>query len=79
MAPEQKELTFGQKAVGLSFNPSNDPSVQRIKENAAEFIDFINTAREQSTDPEVKRMLSLAVTHAQEAQMWGVKAVTWSK
>ena len=27
--------------------------------------------------PEVSRMLSVAITDAQTAQMWAVKAVTW--
>lgn len=38
---QPQQLTFGEKYVGLSFNPSNDPKVQ-------------------------------------DAQMWAVKAVTWT-
>jgi hypothetical protein len=44
--------TFGQRAVGLSFNPSNDDAV-------------------------AQRMASVAITEAQTAQMWAVKAITW--
>lgn len=28
----ERELTYGEKAVGLTFNPSNDPLVQGVKE-----------------------------------------------
>ena len=33
--------------------------------------------REYTNDDEVKRMLSIAITELQSAQMWAVKAVTW--
>lgn len=73
----QRSLTFGEKAVGLTFNPSNDADVQAIKERFAKIIDTLNDLRTAAPDGEVKRMLSLAITDAQTAQMWGVKGVTW--
>lgn len=73
----QRELTFGEKAVGLSFNPSQDRTVAKLKEQAAAFIDTCNDIRNAATDGEVKRMASVAITEAQTAQMWGVKAATW--
>lgn len=73
-----EELSFGQKAVGLTFNPSNKPEVQQIKERAAAFIDTCNDYRSATDDGEVKRQLSVAITEAQTAQMWAVKAVTWT-
>lgn len=36
-----EELTFGQSLVGLNFNPSNDPKVQRAKELCAELADLV--------------------------------------
>lgn len=72
-----KTLTFGQKAVGLSFNPSNDSLVDRFKVKLADLIDEANAVRETSDDQEVKRMASIAITELQTAQMWIVKAVTW--
>lgn len=72
-----RTLTFGEKAVGLSFNPSNQDDVAKAKTEAAALIDRANTLRQSSGSPEVKRMASLAITHAQEAQMWLVKAQTW--
>jgi hypothetical protein len=75
----EREMTFGERAVGLTFNPSGDPDVAVLKEMIAAFIDRCNMHRDQATDHEVKRMYSLAITHAQTAQMWGVKAATWRK
>ena len=34
-----REMTFGEKAVGLTFNPSNDPTVEAIKRKCADLID----------------------------------------
>ena len=69
--------TYGEKAVGLSFNPSNDNGVDKCKRIFAEAIDQLNDLRNNSTSAEVKRMCSIAITEAQSAQMWGVKAITW--
>lgn len=71
------ELTFGTRAVGLSFNPSGSGEVYDLKVAAANFIDVCNAGREGTADPEVKRMYSVAITEAQTAQMWAVKAATW--
>ncbi len=78
MIEEQRELTYGEKAVGLTFNPANNPAVNSIKKDFAKIIDGLNEVRLAISDPEVKRMLSIAITEAQTAQMWAVKAVTWS-
>lgn len=73
------ELTFGQKACGVSFNPGGREDVDLIKRKFAEVVDLLNEHRLLSdASPEVKRMLSIAITDAQTAQMWAVKAVTWS-
>lgn len=83
---ENKELTYGQKAVGLTFNPSNDPKVQKIKELYAEIIDICNEVRHTVSGDgadngieaaEKRRLASIAITQAQDAQMWAVKAITW--
>lgn len=71
------ELTFGGRAVGLTFNPSGDDAVTRCKQGFANLIDQMNFLREGASDPEVKRLCSVAITEAQTAQMWAVKALTW--
>jgi hypothetical protein len=74
---ETRQMTFGEKAVGLTFNPGGNPLVDRIKRNFADAIDTMNELRDQTPNGEIKRMLSVAITDAQTAQMWAVKAVTW--
>lgn len=71
------EQTFGQRAVGITFNPSGNAQVDACKQEYATAIDRMNSLRESAGDPEVKRMAALAITKAQEAQMWAVKALTW--
>jgi hypothetical protein len=50
-----------------------------LKQSCADFIDLCNESRNLTDDPEVKRMFSIAITEAQNAQMWAVKASTWGK
>lgn len=78
MAEEEKVLTFGEKAVGLSFNPSGDEKVNEVKELYAKIIDLCNDMREEVGKGEKARLLSVAITEAQGAQMWAVKGITWN-
>lgn len=72
------EQTFGQKAVGLSFNPSNDDAVSKCKQGFADLIDQLNDLRNDcEATGEQRRLASIAITEAQGAQMWAVKALTW--
>lgn len=62
---EARELTFGEKAVGLSFNPSGDDAVAKAKRTFALVIDQMNDLRNGPTaSPEVRRMASVAITEA---------------
>lgn len=70
--------TFGQKAVGINFNPSADNQVDRIKQIMANAIDEMNNFRSRDlATSEQKRLASIAITELQGAQMWAVKALTW--
>lgn len=71
-----KELTYGEKAVGITFNPSNNELVDIIKKQYAYIIDNIHTLRDEGKS-EKNRLISIAITQAQDAQMWAVKAITW--
>lgn len=74
----EEELTFGEKAVGLTFNPSGGYAVAQCKRGFATLIDQMNDFRNApGTTPEAKRLASIAITEAQGAQMWAVKALTW--
>jgi hypothetical protein len=72
-----RPLTFGEKAVSLTFNPSGDEGVNKAKRLYAAIIDQLNDLRGSTESGEVKRLCSAAITEAQGAQMWAVKAVTW--
>jgi hypothetical protein len=74
---DPREMSYGERAVGLTFNPSNDDAVAKCKAEFAAVIDRMNDLRNATDDPEVKRMASVAITEAQTAQMWAVKAITW--
>ena len=74
---EQEMQTYGQKAVNLSLNPSNDVAVTSCKQTFAHAIDQLHYLHETTENPEVKRLASIAITEAQSAQMWAVKALTW--
>jgi len=66
--------TFGEERVGVSFNPSGNPQVNDIKGTAAILINMIKAV--PGGHPEIERLKALAMTAAEEAAMWGVKAAT---
>jgi hypothetical protein len=74
---EQRDMTYGEKAVGLGFNPNGNEAVHLIKRAYAGVIDNLSLLRDRTNDPEAKRLYSIAITEAQGAQMWAVKAITW--
>ena len=78
---ERKELveSYGGKAVGLSFNPSNLVAVDVIKTQYAGIINDLDKTRSDAMTALVKRLCSIAITEAQTAQMWAVKALTWKE
>jgi hypothetical protein len=69
------KLSFGEKAVGSASEGNLE--VHAVKIDFANIIDTLDDMRTETDNPEVKRMLSLAITDAQTAQMWAVKAMTW--
>lgn len=76
----ERELTYGEKAVGLTFNPSGDTDVHNAKAAYARIIDTMYELRRTASaagKSEQARLASIAITEAQTAQMWAVKALTW--
>lgn len=75
-------LTTGEFRVGINFNPSGDDMVGQIKRAAADLIDLIEAIPLSAGDRvgnEVARLKALAMTHIEDAAMWGVKAATKRK
>jgi hypothetical protein len=75
--PNGEALTYGERAVGISFNPSGNDNVSDAKQWFADIIDMLNEQRKLAADEEHTRLFSIAITEAQTAQMWAVKALTW--
>lgn len=71
-----KKQTFGEKAVRLSHNPSKFNIVDITKKNFADIIDNLDEARNFADNSEIKRACSVAITEAETACMWAVKAYT---
>lgn len=83
METTQRELTAGEKAVGLNFNPSNDQKVQELKELFAKAFDIVEQSvdvnREEDRNHSLarsKKMRDGALENIITAQMWAVKVVT---
>ena len=75
---QRNQQTFGQKAVGLFFNPSGDATVNELKNLYAQIIDICHARRGSLMQgSEAHRLYAIAITEAQGAQMWAVKAQTW--
>jgi hypothetical protein len=72
-------FTYGERAVGLDFNPSGSGEVFDCKTAFAAEIDRMNNIRNEAISPERKRLASIAITELQTAQMWAVKALTWGE
>lgn len=74
---ETRPLTFGEKAVGLTFNPGNSPKVDEVKRLYAEIIDLCDKWRNEAGRGEKAALLTIAIRSAQTAQMAAVKGITW--
>lgn len=73
-------MTFGYKAVGFTFNPFGNPAVYAVKTDYAKIIDGLNDLQtgDNVISADKARLIAIAITEAQGAQMWAVKAITWA-
>ena len=83
MAPdttEQRELTAGEMAVGITFNPSADVNVNQIKSLMAQVFDIVEKSvpADDGTIPTARKrkMRDAALHEIVTAQMWAVKVVS---
>lgn len=74
---DARPLTYGERAVGITFNPGGMPEVNKVKEGYAKVIDSLKEGQTATESNEQKRLFAIAITEAQTAQMWAVKALTW--
>ena len=80
-----RELTFGEKAVGLSFNPSGDENVNKAKQLMADALDLLKKVENAKTDNgqamqswEANVFRTNAFNKIVDAQMSLVKYITWN-
>lgn len=64
-----RPLTYGERAVGLTFNPSGDTRVQSIKEHYAQIIDLILTVSDDGGDKVTEKMNGLTRLSARLRQL----------
>lgn len=76
MSNEQKRLTYGERLVRASFNPSADSVVDRIKQKHADIIDLLKAEMESTDIPEEKSFFQRAINKQSEASMLAVYALT---
>lgn len=78
----QRELTFGEKRVGITFNPGNNPAVDHVKSAAAQLIDICKSGMDAANsegNSEAARCFAQACTVFEDAAMWAVKGITKPK
>ncbi len=71
-------MTFGEKLVGLTFNPSGDKNITKVKELCAELADLLNQNADPSSErPLCKLLFDKAIGDILDAQMNIVKVLTF--
>lgn len=72
-----RQMTFGEKLVGLQFNPSNDDKVSKAKKLCAELMDLVNEERQNRETTQLESYLyNHTVGEILNAQMNVVKLLT---
>lgn len=79
---QDRNLSLGEKRIRTTFNPSDDSTVQHLKERGAETINYINTHIFGNTNhtldemSEITRLKVIAMQRIEEGIMFAVKAAT---
>jgi hypothetical protein len=76
--PHQQEMPF-EPAQLTGYRQLSDDEIRRVnnvKRVFDETIKYIHILRDSYHDAEVQRMFSIAITNAETASMWAVKAIT---
>jgi hypothetical protein len=74
---ESRELTFGEKLAGVTFNPSGDDKVAKAKQLCAELADILFDDYDETERTGIKTTLfHHAVGEIVNAQMTVVKVLT---
>lgn len=72
-----RQLTFGEKLVGLNFNPSNDDSISKAKRLCADLADLLYEQKmQQETSQLHETLFKHTIGEILNAQMNVVKVLT---
>ena len=63
--------------LGPTLSDLEAKRVRAAKETFDNTIQYLKALRDSQHDAEVQRMFSVAITNAETAYMWAVKAITW--
>lgn len=83
MEPQvNRGLTFGEKLVGLTFNPSGDEKVLKVKKLCAELADILEESKEESFNEGTfntlyEKLYNHSIGEILNAQMNVVKVLTF--
>lgn len=72
----ERELTFGEKLVGLTFNPSGDEKVTKAKQLCAELADLLHGEHKNGSSALHDQLYNHAIGEILNAQMNVVKVLT---
>jgi hypothetical protein len=61
----------------VQLNEDELRRVNTIKEKFTDVVGYLKVLRDSYHDADIQRCLSVAITEAETASMWAVKAVTW--
>lgn len=90
MSTQSKTLTFGQKLVGVNFNPSSNPDVDQVNQAFADLADKMHEERTKASKQvaagedndsgnytsDAPREFSESITDIQKTCMMAVRALT---
>lgn len=73
------ELTYGEKLVGITFNPANDDKISKIKTLCADLADIVNDVFMEKTSPSAQevQIFNHTIGEILNAQMCAVKLITF--
>lgn len=75
-----RAMSYGEKMVGINFNPSGDEKVAKLKEAFASIIDMCaDELADLDNENEATPIWREAIMRSLDAQMWTVKAATWRR
>lgn len=67
----EQNQTLGQRRVQRNFNPTANETVEKLKQNYADIIDFLETLRGDTNGREI----SIAQTECETSCMYAVKSL----